>query len=157
MFCAIDTRQFQLCELTSIRVSQIHQRTSFNEPHSMTWGLSGPRGSKDGALVLLGGTQDQAGTIIFGFRKLISIFRIVRSSASLTAILLVSHATCWSRFTKTETIEFLMVDQAYFQFLMISSTDRHKQRFIQLSSLRKAKDRSYCDSRNRCSGSVISR
>lgn len=67
--------------------------------------------------MLLGGTQDQARTVIFGFYKPSSIFRMILLSVSPAATSLISHATCWSRFTTTETIKFLIVGQACFQIL----------------------------------------
>ena len=81
------------------------------------------RGSKDGALVLLGGTQDQPGTIIFGFRKPILLFhtdsvkRISYSNITRLTFNVLVTVHNDARPDGEETLEFLMVDQAYFQVL----------------------------------------
>ncbi|EDK37552.2 hypothetical protein PGUG_01650 [Meyerozyma guilliermondii ATCC 6260] len=131
-------RQFQLCGIRLLNYLPFStgskNKLTLNKDTALALSTNGTsvndvvivqayRGSKDGALVLLGGTQDQPGTIIFGFRKPILLFRansVKRISYSNITRLTFNVSVTVHNDTRPdgeETIEFSMLDQAYFQIL----------------------------------------
>lgn len=129
-------RQFQLCGIRLFNYlpfsTGLRNKLTLNKDTGLSISAAGTsvndvvmvqayKGSKDGALVLLGGAQDHPGTVIFGFRKPILLFdtglvkRISYNNITRLTFNVLITVHNEAKPENEETLEFLMVDQAYFQ------------------------------------------